>query len=122
MKKYTFPAAIFLVILFLAMSASAGSTMKLPGIINEADSITRSMNYELYPNPLKDKLTVTFLNGDPAPGEATIEIYDIMGRLLTDSDVESRTTAIDFSKYNKGIYFVRVLEGGKVTTSRVVKE
>ncbi len=66
----------------------------------------------LYPNPVKDRLTVK------AENLQSVEVYNLVGQQV----VTSSASVIDFSDLNEGVYFVRVTADGKTITKRVVKQ
>ena len=66
----------------------------------------------LYPNPVKDRLTVK------AENLQSVEIYNLMGQQV----LISTSSVIDMSVLNQGIYFVRIYADGKTVTKRVVKQ
>lgn len=66
----------------------------------------------VYPNPVKDRLTVK------AENLQSVEVYDLMGqRVLT-----TTTSTIDMGSLYQGIYFVRITADGKTVTKRIVKQ
>ena len=84
-------------------------------------------NLTLYPNPTTGMVNVQFTMNNVQFGEGEIQVLDVYGRVL--QTVETRhgtslqTTQIDLSHYATGIYFVRMVNGGKVMAVRkVVKE
>ena len=66
----------------------------------------------LYPNPVKDRLTVK------AKNLKSVEVFDIVGQRIMTTDSES----IDMSSLSEGIYFVRVVCEGGMFTKRIVKQ
>jgi len=78
-----------------------------------------------FPNPFRDKTTITFdLHED---GNASVLIYDYMGNeifKLNNKHFNEGNCAIEFqsSSLPKGIYFVRLETGTGVTTSTMVKQ
>lgn len=63
----------------------------------------------VYPNPATDIVTITTNNTIKS-----IDVYDIQGRLLTNSLVNDNTIILEFSQYPSGIYFIEVAtEAGK---------
>ena len=81
----------------------------------------------LYPNPTTGMVNVQFTMNNVQSGAGEIQVLDVYGRVL--QTVETRhgtslqTTQIDLSHYATGIYFVRMVNGGKVMAVRkVVKE
>lgn len=73
---------------------------------NAEESIT------LYPNPVRDRLTVK------AENLQSVEVYNLVGQLV----MTSVLSVVDMSDLNQGIYFVRVTSEGKIITKRVVKQ
>jgi hypothetical protein len=81
----------------------------------------------LYPNPTTGMVNVQFTMNNEQWENVEIQVLDVYGRLL--NTVETRhgtslqTTQIDLSQYATGVYFVRMVNGGKVMAVRkVVKE
>ena len=66
----------------------------------------------VYPNPVKDRLTVN------AENLQSVEVYNLVGQLV----MTSTSSVIDMNDLNEGIYFVRVMAEGKTVTKRVVKQ
>ena len=66
----------------------------------------------LYPNPVKDKLTVKVENLQ------TIEVYNLVGQLV----MTAESSVVDMGSLKEGIYFVRVTADDKMMTKRVVKQ
>ena len=91
-------------------------------IRDEYEGTTEYFAYErpfsLYPNPVKDKLSLRFEDGtDPQ----SIELYDLQGRLVGTKryDLEN----IDMSAIPLGVYMLRVtLKDGMNYHEKIVKE
>ena len=66
----------------------------------------------LYPNPVKNRLTVK------AENLQSVEVYNLVGQLV----MTATSSVIDMDDLNEGIYFVRITAGGKMITQRVVKQ
>ena len=66
----------------------------------------------LYPNPVRDRLTVK------AENLQSVEVYNIVGQLV----MTTNQPIVDISDLNQGVYFVRVMADGKTVTKRVVKQ
>lgn len=67
----------------------------------------------VYPNPTKDKLMIS------AEGIERITIIDAMGRIMTDNIVNSDTETIDMSRYDAGVYMVRIVTKTGVAVKRI---
>lgn len=78
----------------------------------------------LYPNPTRDILNLSIQNNELSP--VLMEVYDPIGRKLIREVFEKRSTSfgqqVDISRLQSGIYFVRLAQGGKVSTLRVIKK
>ncbi|MDW5290195.1 PA14 domain-containing protein [Formosa sp. PL04] len=70
----------------------------------------------LYPNPIKNKFTVTNSLG------SNLELYNIVGKVLLKRSLESNKEELDISYLNSGIYFVRIMNAGKVINKKIIKE
>ena len=71
-----------------------------------------------YPNPVTDKLAVTFSNG-----QYTLSVYTITGQKLDEYTVVGNYTTIPFSKYVDGVYMVSVVNNQSLQKSsfKVIK-
>lgn len=69
-------------------------------------------NYSIYPNPAKSIFT---LSGDFS-SKTIIEVYNIIGKLVYKTNVEkgANSMTIDCNKWEKGYYFVRILNNQKL--------
>ena len=74
----------------------------------------------VYPNPTNNLLNVKFSNFQTQPME--VRLYDAYGKLLKVVPVNSEITQIDMTRYANGVYFVRgVLDGRMTTVKKVIK-
>lgn len=64
----------------------------------------------LFPNPATTSLNVDFAMGKP--GEAKLQFYDSVGKLVMEQDIESSSAqvrqAIDLQDFSNGIYWVKI--------------
>ena len=72
----------------------------------------------VYPNPTNNLLNVKFSNFQTQPME--VRLYDAYGKLLKVVPVNSEITQIDMTGYANGVYFVRGVLGGRMTTVKKV--
>lgn len=95
---------------------SSGFDLDAVGVIHDIAHHDVEENEEgiiaLYPNPVKDCLTVK------AENLQSVEVYNLMGQQV----LAATTPVIDFGSLNQGIYFVRVKADGKTVTERIVKQ
>ena len=75
-------------------------------------------NISVYPNPANDVVKVSTVNGQ----QSTVRIYNILGMLVEEIEINSNETEINVSDYNTGIYFFNIqTENGNVTKKIVVE-
>ncbi len=75
----------------------------------------------LYPNPTTGMVNVQFTTNNEQWENAEIQVLDVYGRLLqTVETCHGASLQIDLSRYATGIYFVRMVNGGKVVAVRKV--
>ena len=84
--------------------------------INVAE--TEDVNVMIYPNPAKDVVKVTTVNGQ----QSTVKVYNTLGMLVEEIEINSNETEINVSDYNPGVYFFNIqTENGNVTKKIVVE-
>jgi len=87
-------------------------------IINE--KLLDELDAVLYPNPAQDHLHIQLLN-DPG-GAITVEIYDMATRPVLNKYIPPGGECdIDISSLSKGAYVVRISNGVKSKSSRLIK-
>jgi len=74
-------------------------------------------NFRLYPNPAKDKVTITGLSAIEH-----IQIYSGLGQLVFENDYAQKEVVIDTSRYSKGVYLIAVAAQGKHGFYKLIKE
>jgi N-acetylneuraminic acid mutarotase len=73
--------------------------------------------FSVYPNPANDKIFIK-----PSAENYTFEITDVTSKLIL-SQQSKNSNSIDISNFEKGIYFLRILEGAKqVGVKKITKE
>ena len=71
-------------------------------------------SYNVYPNPVKDVLTVTGEN------MRQVEIYNSLGQLVKSISCSDDEVKINVNDMQNGMYFVNVVNNnGEMTTSKV---
>jgi hypothetical protein len=71
----------------------------------------------IYPNPANDLLTVE----TSQPGQQFIEITSLNGQLLYTDRLEGPIHQIDFSSFQKGLYFITIRSRDYVRTEKIIK-
>ena len=72
------------------------------------------LNISIYPNPISD---IVYLDGNYSQLKAVV--YDILGKQVMNEPI---TDYIDISQLDKGVYILKLYDGVKVTTQRIVKK
>ena len=70
----------------------------------------------IYPNPSEDVINIAIDNAN----KATIEIYNLIGRLIYSKTASSKTEKIDVSDYTTGIYLIKVKQADRIYIEKVV--
>ena len=80
------------------------------------DEVSKKYMTKIYPNPTKDMISIEVENQD----NATIEIYNISGKLIFSKELDSKVEKIDVSGLPEGIYVVKVLQNNTVNFGKLV--
>ncbi len=79
------------------------------------DKFLKNLNF--YPNPVKNNLIISSLFTIE-----TYQIYNVLGSLVAEGKGGGKTTLIDMSQLNSGLYFVKVASSNLQTTLKIAKE
>ena len=82
------------------------------GILNVGDNDFATI--ALYPNPTSDMLTISNIQN------ATIEIYNLLGQVMTIKTNSSNQETIDVSGYAAGAYMAKISSAGITSTKKFV--
>jgi len=95
---------------------------KLVICYNNSSSITETtgndVGFIVYPNPASSAISVEIDNDHPE--DHTIEIINPIGMKINIINNPDHFETIDISNYSKGLYFIRLIEGSKVWTKKLV--
>ena len=76
-------------------------------------------NFNLYPNPSNSTLSVTFKNEIT---NVTLEVYDMLGKKAFSQTLNTnKSTSIDISNLDIGLYLIKVSSEGKSKTKQFIK-
>lgn len=93
-----------------------------PRIINTSiEQEKERLHFDLFPNPTKGFFQIELDKGGMPTVQASVEVYDLMGRLWR-NETFFHHIQLDVSSLTKGVYLVRVKQGQKQVTSRVLVE
>ena len=79
------------------------------------DKFVKNLNF--YPNPVKNYLTISSLfkiNG--------YQIFNVLGSLVAEGNTFGKTTTIDMTELNSGLYFVKVVSNNMQSTLKIAKK
>jgi hypothetical protein len=71
----------------------------------------------LYPNPTHD---ILFIDVESFSTLAQIKITDLIGKIVYEQKIEGVKTKVSTSIFNKGIYFVSLIDGNRIETSKFI--
>lgn len=98
-------------------------TVSISGLINISSNVPSVFKlYSNYPNPFNPVTKIKF--DLPQKMQTQLVVYDALGRLverLVNRELQAGTYEFtwDASKYNSGIYFVRIVSGSNVVTKKM---
>mgnify|MGYP003684114715 FL=1 len=76
-----------------------------------------SVNFSAFPNPVKQgSLTIKTYTTK----EKEITIYNVLGKMVFTQKFSELTKRLDLTQISSGIYIMKVLEGDKVATKKLV--
>ncbi len=78
------------------------------------DEVTEDQNFSVYPNPVRDNLTIG--NGQNI---SSVRIFDITGKVVYNANINDVTTIINVSDFNEGVYVVQIISGNEVTSRKI---
>ena len=84
----------------------------------DVEETTENQLVEIFPNPAKDRINVCFAEA----GEAVVNLYDMMGRLVYTNCSHSQYIVIQTQNLSKGIYTLVTNMGGNQQVDRVAVE
>jgi hypothetical protein len=87
--------------------------------LSSVNEVSNDLVVEVYPNPASDNVTVMY---NAVNGNATLEIYDMTGKVVGTEIISKATTVVDLKKLSPGIYLIRISDGKSSGTARVMKQ
>jgi hypothetical protein len=90
------------------------------GFVSVHNEINVPADVIIYPNPVHNTFTISF-NGQSAMVQGQLQIFDVMGRAVHGQALTNQSTIIK-KQFSPGIYFVKVRDGERVFTKKLVVE
>lgn len=81
-------------------------------------SESRKLNFEMYPNPASDNITIQLPSGSE---KATVQFYDYIGRLALTKTISTSNDKINVNGLNSGVYILKVLSNDKIGSQKFIK-
>ena len=82
------------------------------------DNEVQELDLRIYPNPVSDEIYL----GVPDDEKVSINIFDILGKLVVESYFDSIKNNVNVSTLSKGIYIAKLQSGNKSNTIKLIKE
>jgi hypothetical protein len=79
----------------------------------------QQLDFVMYPNPSSDNLNIQLPSSVLS---ATIDLFDLSGRLLMNSKVTAQNKSINVTDLSTGIYLVKIHSEGKTGTKQFIKK
>ena len=70
----------------------------------------------VFPNPANDNLTISH-NLTTKDGIISLEIMDVMGRVLMNKTINNTNNQIDINQLSSGLYFYNIIQNDKMVQS-----
>ena len=110
---------------FMTVSSKDSATDPAPQLIvlyNQGTTLAvkefTESDIVVYPNPTSSKVNFTIKNPDLKTG--TVEVFDSLGRLVQQSRILNSNMSLELNGL-PGMYFVKIKNGDKILTKRVIK-
>ena len=99
-----------------------GSTEYALKMIDNGFDLVKSMgndvDLKIYPNPSSNKVYFTLNTGDIA----TLYVFDVLGKLIFDTNVTYASPSVDISTLSNGMYIVKIQSSNKSKTIKLIKQ
>lgn len=73
--------------------------------------------FEIFPNPVSD---VLYVNYSDFQSNVSIELYDALGKLVVNQQLNNQQISVDLSGLQNGLYFIKLMNGNQVLNTRKV--
>lgn len=93
-----------------------GSKARLANQENESSTSNNDSFVKVFPNPANDNLTISH-NLETKNGTISLEIMDVMGRVLLNNTINNTNHQIDISQLASGLYFYNIIQHDKMIQS-----
>jgi len=95
------------------------STSAKMSVISVGLSENKSNRFAVYPNPLKNEITVDLKE---LTGPTTVTVFDYSGRKLVEKEISNALQKLDLGFLSNGVYVIQLRNPEGVFTKRIVKQ
>lgn len=96
---------------------TGGFDLDAIGVIHSYVGIEESLNtFKVFPNPAKEKATIIFDN----LSDKTIQLIDLNGVIVFQLKSKSNQIDLDLFRYAKGVYILKLIEGGNINIQKLL--
>ncbi|MCH2046461.1 MAG: T9SS type A sorting domain-containing protein, partial [Saprospiraceae bacterium] len=109
-----------------AVQVSLGSctkTLTFDNIVvfTNTEEILEEANINVYPNPTQNKVWIE-IEAPYWQNELNVELFNAQGQLVRNLQVDSPLTELDVYDFAAGVYWIRISDGNKSWTRRLIKQ
>ena len=88
---------------------------------NDPDLIYSSVDFDVYPNPTRDFITIELKNDEAVDQQIVVSVTGPLGNTLMTETLRSKRLKLDLSNEVPGMYYIKIIAGSEVITKKVVK-
>ena len=116
---------------FTPSTSSPGNNIFIDDInisnsVNTKEIKSEIMNFSVFPNPIKDVLTIKLENSvlsNNMDDKLTFQVLNGLGQILLEENGTTKSSVINLSNFSNGIYFLKVSSiQGVYKTIKIIKE
>ena len=89
------------------------------GLTTGIESIKNNLAVSVYPNPFVNELTVNYKLQN---NNATLTIFNLIGENIYTTTLSENSTQLSLTNFDKGIYFIKIIDGENSLTKKIVKQ
>jgi len=89
----------------------------VPIILSMNDTWVEELEVHIYPNPTSGRIYVEQADYQ----NVQVSVVDNLGRLLEHKTINDEKEILDLSRYETGVYFIKLQKGQKISTHKVLK-
>jgi hypothetical protein len=98
---------------------SKGIFIDFSGGIASSFSTQKLIDVKVYPNPVKNELYVDLARNQE---NASMQLIDAAGRIVLEKQFQTKSTSINISSYDAGIYFIHIASEKGYVVKRIIIE